>query len=65
MELNCVRCAMPHFVERHQDVAFYVPAALRQVSAPLTIFPGWNKSMFDLLEELEPLRAEVRFHRSH
>lgn len=55
----------PYGVMLFPEEAIYTVRRIEDVRTAHRSDIAWVKSMFDLLDELERLRAEVRFHRSH
>jgi len=55
----------PHGVMAFTEEAIYAVRRIEQARAVHGASLTWIKTMFDLLDEVERLRAEVRFLRDH
>jgi hypothetical protein len=55
----------PYGVMAFTEEAIHTLRRIEQMRAAQTLDVGWLKTMFDLLEEVERLRAELRFLRHH
>jgi DNA-binding transcriptional MerR regulator len=55
----------PHGVMAFTEEAIYTVRRVEDVRGAHGLEVAWIKTMFDLLDEVERLRAEVRFLRQH
>ena len=55
----------PYGVMAFTELAIYAVRRIEEAQAVHGINVPWLKAMFDLLDEVERLRAEVRFYRKH
>lgn len=55
----------PHGVMAFTEEAIYTVRRIEDVRATHGVGVAWVKAMFDLLEEVARLRAEVRFNRNY
>ena len=55
----------PYGVMAFTEEAIYTIRRIEEVRAVYNIDVSWIKAMFDLHDEVDRLRAEVRFYRSH
>ena len=55
----------PYGVMEFTEEAIYTIRRIEEVRAVYNIDVSWIKAMFDLHDEVDRLRVEVRFYRSH